>query len=207
MNGRFSIRAWNHQGFFVCRWIRFQGDLSRFRGLSILRSVHFQKNLFFASEEDIAIHQISRVNGPWVLILPHFWWGMMYLMLGIHHTLVWNRVLHHNQGWLLQVLLWGLLRSRWCWRTWCIHGFFHLFEVNNLGTIMSIMSIFTTKRKSEVRTEVFVVLPLVFFIIVPLGVLVSLIFVAPSGLVLLGVFSAYSWVIIVSVFSFLLGII
>jgi hypothetical protein len=56
----------------------------------------FQKNLFFTSEEDIAINRISRVDGPWVLILPHLWWGRVYLMLGIYHTLVWNRVLQYD---------------------------------------------------------------------------------------------------------------
>jgi hypothetical protein len=113
--------------------------------------VCLQKNFFFASEEDIAIHRISRVDGPWVLILSHLWWGRMYLLLGIHHTLVWNRVLQHGRGWLLQILLWGLLRGRRRWRTWCVHGFFHPFKVRNLGEMVSIMSMLTAKSAREVR--------------------------------------------------------
>jgi hypothetical protein len=60
-----------------------------------LTTTCLQKNLFFAGEEDIAIDQISRLNGTWVLILPHLGWSRVYLMLGIHHTLVWNRVLQN----------------------------------------------------------------------------------------------------------------
>jgi hypothetical protein len=75
---------------------------------------HLKKNLFFVGEEEIVIDQISRVYRPWVLILPHLGWGRVYPLLGIHHTLVWNRVFQHDWGWLLQVLLWGLLRGRQC---------------------------------------------------------------------------------------------
>jgi hypothetical protein len=90
----------------------------------------------------------------------------------------------------------------------CIHGFFHPFEIVNLGKMVSIMSIFTTKSAREVSLEV-IVLPLSWLIVIvsPLGVLVSLILVAPSGMVLLGVISSWSWVVIVLVFPFLLGII
>jgi hypothetical protein len=65
-------------------------------GRTVLTTVRLQKNFFFASEEDIAIHRISRVDGPWVLMLSHLRWGRLYLLLGIHHTLVWNMVLQHN---------------------------------------------------------------------------------------------------------------
>jgi hypothetical protein len=86
-------------------------------------------------------------------------------------------------------------------------SFIHL-KSGNLGTMVSIMSILTTKSTREVRPEiVVVVLPLEFVIIVPLGVLVSLILVAPKGMILLGIIFSWSWVIIVSVFPFLLGII
>jgi hypothetical protein len=173
-----------------------------------LTTTHLQKNLFFAIEEDIAISRISRVDGPWVLILPHLWWGRVYLLLGIHHTLVWNRVLQYNWGCLLQVLLWDLLRGRKRWRMWRVHGFFHSFEVRNLGAMVNIMSILTTKSTREFFPEVvFVVLPLAFVVIVPFGVMVTLILVSPSRLVLLEVVSTWSCVVIVSFFSFLLGII
>jgi hypothetical protein len=56
---------------------------------------------------------------------------------------------------------------------------------------VSIMSILTTKSIRKVRLEVlFVVIPLAYFVIVSLGVLVTLILVSPSGLVLLGVISS-----------------
>jgi hypothetical protein len=42
---------------------------------AILTIACLQKNLFFASKKDIAIGQISRLIGTWVLILPHLWWG------------------------------------------------------------------------------------------------------------------------------------
>jgi hypothetical protein len=91
---------------------------------------------------------------------------------------------------------------------WIVHGFFHPFEVNNLGTMVGVMSILTTKTVREVCPNIVVVLlPLAFFFIVPLGVLVALILVAPCGLVLLGVIPSWSRVIIVSVFPFILGII
>jgi hypothetical protein len=145
---------------------------------------------------------------PRVLILSHLWWDRMHLLLGIHHTLVWNRVLQHSQGWLLQILLWGLLRGTWHWRTWRIHGIFHLFEVNNLGAMVSIMTMLTAKDTREVHSNVFVVVPpLAFVVISPLGVLVPLIMVSPNRLVLLGVVSPWSWVIIVSFFPFIFGII
>jgi hypothetical protein len=95
---------------------------------------------------------------PKVLILSHMWWGRMHLLLGIHHTLVWNRVLQNSQGWLLQILLWSLLRGRRHWRTWCVHGIFHQFEVSNLGAMMSIMTMLTTKITREVHLEVFFLL-------------------------------------------------
>ena len=79
-----------------------------------MTTAHLQKNFFFASEEDIVICQISRVDGPWVLILLHLWWGRIYLLLGIHHTFVWNGVFKNGQRWWFQIMLWGWLRGRWC---------------------------------------------------------------------------------------------
>jgi hypothetical protein len=83
-----------------------------------------------------------------------------------------------------------------------------MFEVGNLEAMVSIMAMLTPNSTGEVFHEVVVfVLPLVFVIISPLGVLVPLILVSPSKLVLLGVVFPYYWVIIVSVFSFIFGII
>jgi hypothetical protein len=87
-----------------------------------------QKNLFFTGKEDISIHWIVRLIGTWVLILPHFWWGWDYILLGIHHALVWNIFLQNNQRWWLQIMLWGLLMGMWRQRVLRVHGFFHLFE-------------------------------------------------------------------------------
>jgi len=53
----------------------------------------FANNLFFTSKEDVAIDQISMLTGTRDLILPHWGWSRVYLLLGIHHTLVWNTVL------------------------------------------------------------------------------------------------------------------
>jgi hypothetical protein len=155
------------------------------------------------------IDQISRLIGTWVLILPHLWWGLDYLMLGIHHTLVWNRVFQNGWRWWLKIILWGLLRGRQHWRMLRVHGFFHLFEVENLGAMVSIISILTTYSSREVISEVIGLL-LSWFIVInvsPLGVLVSLILVAPNGTILLGVISSWSQFVIVSIFPFLLGII
>jgi hypothetical protein len=91
--------------------------------------------------------------------MPHFWWGGDYLLLGIHHTLVWNRVLQNNHRWWLKLMLWGLLRGKRRWRVLGVHGFFHLFEIENLGEMVSIMSIFTTSSAREVSSKV-IVLPL-----------------------------------------------
>jgi hypothetical protein len=91
------------------------------------------------------------------------------------------------RGWLLHILLWGLLGGRWCWGTWSISRFFHPFKVNNLREMVSIMAILTAKGTREVFLKIVVILPLAFVVISPLGVLVPLILVAPDRLVLLGV--------------------
>jgi hypothetical protein len=148
------------------------------------------------------ICQISRV-----LILSHWWWGRMHLLLGIHHTLVWNRVLQHYSGVVVANTVVGPAEVQAALGTWRVHGIFHLFEVGNLGEMVSIMTMLTSKSTREVHLEVVVVVPPLAFFIAPLGVLVPLVLVAPNRLVLLGVISPWSWVIIVSVFSFLFGII
>jgi hypothetical protein len=129
------------------------------RGNTVLTTVCLEKNLFFIGKEDIAVGRMSRLIGTKVLIMPHFWWGGDYLLLGIHHTLVWNRVLQNNHRWWLKLMLWGLLRGKRRWRVLGVHGFFHLFEIENLGEMVSIMSIFTTSSAREVSSKV-IVLPL-----------------------------------------------
>jgi hypothetical protein len=75
---------------------------------------------------------------------------------------------------------------------WSISGFFHPFKVNDLREMVSIMAILTAKGTREVCLKIVVILPLVFVIISPLGVLVPLILVAPDRLVLLGVIPSWS---------------
>ena len=103
----------------------------------------------------------------------------------------------------------GPAKGRRCWGMWSISKFLHLFKVSDLREIVSIMAILTTKGTREVFLKIFVILPLAFVVIAPLGVLVPLILVAPNRLVLLGVVlvPSWSWIIVVSVFSFLFGII
>jgi hypothetical protein len=147
-------------------------------------------------------------GSPRFLVLSHLWWGRVQLLLGIHHTLVWNRVLQLIWGWLLHILLWGLLRGKRCWGMRSVHKFFHPFKVGNLGAMVSIMAILTAKGTREVCPEVIVVvLPLAFIVVSPLGILVPLVLVSPNRLVLLGVVFPWSWIIIVSIFSFPFGII
>jgi hypothetical protein len=71
---------------------------------------------FFIGEEDTAINRIPGLSGTRGCILPHLWWGRVDHLLGSHHTSVWNGVLQCGWGGLLHVLLWGLLRGRWCRR-------------------------------------------------------------------------------------------
>jgi hypothetical protein len=58
---------------------------------------------------------------------------------------------------------------------------------------VSIMAILTVKGRREFCSKIFVVLPLAFVVISPLGVLVPLILGAPGRLVLLGVVLVPSW--------------
>jgi hypothetical protein len=142
--------------------------------------VIFQKN-FFTGEEDTTINRILGLSSIQVWIFPHLGWGRVDHLLGVHHTLVWYRVFQNNWRPWLQILLWGLLRGRWCRRALSVHGFPHLLESNNLGEMMSIMSILTTYNARKVSPYIFV-LPLSWLIVIgaPLGVLVL---VSPNGMV------------------------
>jgi hypothetical protein len=93
----------------------------------------------------------------------------------------------------VHILLWGLLGSRWYWGTWSIFRLFHPFEFKKLREMVGIMSILTAKGTREVCSKSVVILPLAFFVISPLGVLVPLVLVAPGWLVLLGVVLVPSW--------------
>jgi hypothetical protein len=69
---------------------------------------------------------------------------------------------------------------------------------------VSIMTILTAKGTREFCLNIFVVVPLAFVVISPLGVLVPLVLVSPDRLVLV---SSWSEIIIVSMFSFISGIV
>jgi hypothetical protein len=84
---------------------------------------------------------------------------------------------------------------------------FQLFEINDLGAMMSVMAELTTKGTREVVFNIIFISPLVLIIISPLGVLIPLVLVSPSGLVLLGLIPTLTWIVVVPVPSFLFGIV
>jgi hypothetical protein len=59
----------------------------------ILMVTCLQKDFFLTSEEDCAIYWIVGVE-----VLSHLRWGMLCVLLGVYHTLVWNMILQHNKG-------------------------------------------------------------------------------------------------------------
>jgi hypothetical protein len=60
----------------------------------ILTITCLQKDFFLTSEENCAICWIV-----WVEVLSHLRWGMLCVLLGVYHTLMWNRILQHdNRG-------------------------------------------------------------------------------------------------------------
>jgi hypothetical protein len=105
----FSVSERNHQqGFHWC-WDCFWGNGRRLSGCTVLTTMCLQKDFFLTGEEDSMIWEIV-----WIEVLSQLWWGRMHVLLGVHHTLVWNWIMQHDWGWLLHVLLWGMLRGRWC---------------------------------------------------------------------------------------------
>jgi hypothetical protein len=147
----------------------------------ILMITCLHKDFFLTSEENCAICWIVGVE-----VLSHLRWRMLWVLLGVYHTLMWNRILQHGRRGLFHVLLWCLLRGRRCWRMGKTTRVFQPFEINDLGAMMSVMAELTTKGTREVGFNIIVISPLAFIIIAPLGVLVPLVQVAPSGLVLWG---------------------
>ena len=129
---------------------------------------------------------------------------MLCVMLGVYHTLMWNRILQHGRRGLLHVLLWCLLRGGRCGRMGKTTRVFQPFEISDLGEMVSVMIELTTKGTREDGFNI--ISPLAFIIIAPLGVLVPLVLVAPSRLILLGLIPALTWVVVVPGPS-LLGII
>jgi hypothetical protein len=162
-------------------------------------TTHLQKDFFLTCEENCAIYWIVGIE-----ILPHLRWGMLCIRLGVYHTLMWNRIFQHGGRGLLHVLLWCLLRGRWCRRMGKTPRVFQPFEISDLGAMMSVMAELTTKG---IREDGFnIISPLSFIIVAPLGVFIPLVLVAPSGLVLWGLIPALAWVVVIPVLSFIFGI-
>jgi hypothetical protein len=106
------------------------------------------------------------------------------VLLGIYHTLMWNRILQHGGRGLLHVLLWCLLSSTLCRRMGKTTRVFQPFEISDLEAMISVMAKITTKGTREYSFNI--ISPFAFIMISPLGVLVPLVLVAPSWLVLWG---------------------
>ena len=131
---------------------------------------------------------------------------MLCVLLGVDHTLMWNRILQHSGRGFLHVLLWCLLRGRRCGRMGKTIRVFQPFEISDLGAMVSLMTKITTKGTREDGFNI--ISPLSFVgIISPLGVLVPLVLVAPSGLVLWGLISALTRIVVIPVPSFPLGVV
>jgi hypothetical protein len=54
----------------------------------ILTITRLQKDFFLTGEENCTLYWIVGVE-----VLSHLRWGMLYVMLGVYHTLIWNRIL------------------------------------------------------------------------------------------------------------------
>jgi hypothetical protein len=155
----------------------------------ILTITCLQKDFFFTGEENCTLCWIVGVE-----VLSHLRWGILCVLLGVYHTLMWNRILHHGGRGLLHVLLWCLLRGRLCWRMGKTTRVFQPFEINDLGAMVSLMTKLTTKGTWEDGFNI--ISPLVFVIIAPLWVWVPLVLISPSGLVLWGLIPALTWVVL-----------
>jgi hypothetical protein len=158
-----------------------------------------QKDFFLTGEENCMLCWVVGVG-----VLSPLRWGVLCVILGVYHTLMWNRILQHGGRGLLHILLWFLLRGRLCKRMGKTTRVFQPFEISDLGAMMSVMDL-TTKGTREDGFNI--ISPLEFVIIAPLGVLVPLVLVAPSGLVLWGLIPALTWVVVIPVPSFILGIV
>ena len=129
---------------------------------------------------------------------------MLRVLLGVYDTLMWDRILQYGGRGLLHVLLLCLLRGRLRWGWGKAPRVFKPFEISDLGEMVSVMTVHTTKgtRVGGFNS----IPPLASVVIAPLGVLVPLVLVAPSRLILLGLIPALTWVVVVPCPS-LLGII
>ena len=124
---------------------------------------------------------------------------MLCILLGVYDTLMWNRILQYC-GRLLRILLLCLLRGRLRRGRRNTPRVFQPLEISDLWTMVSVMTIDSTKG-----TRVYGfnrVPPLAFVVVAPLRVLVPLVRVAPSGLLLWGLIPTLIGVIDVPIPSF-----
>ena len=153
------------------------------------------KDFLLAGEENCSL---CRVIG--IVVLAHLRWGMMHVLLGVDHPLMWDRILHHGGRGLLRILLLCRLRGRLCRSRWNTPRVFQPLEINDLWAMVSVMTKITTKGTREDGFNI--ILPLEFVVIAPLGVLVPLVRVAPSGLLLWGLIPTLIGVVVVPIPSF-----
>ena len=120
---------------------------------------------------------------------------MLCVLLGVYHTLMWDRILQHGGRGLLCVLLLRLLMGRLCRRRGNTPRVFQPLEISDLWAMVSVMIIYATK---STRVDGFnIISPWAFVVIAPLGVLVPLVLVAPSGLMLWGLIPTLTRIVVV----------
>jgi hypothetical protein len=107
----FDRRERDHQrGFHRCRVCLWRDGI-RLSGGMILTITCLQKDFFLIGEEKCTICWIVGVE-----VLSCLQCGMLCVLLGIYHPLMWDRILQHGGRGLLHVLLGCLLRGRLCRR-------------------------------------------------------------------------------------------
>jgi hypothetical protein len=155
-----------------------------------------QKDFFLTGEENGTLGWIVGV-----VVLSYLRWGMLCILLGVYHALMWNRILQYGGRGLLHILLLCLLRGWLCRGRGKIPRVFQPFEISDLWAMVSVMTIYATKRT---RVDGFnSIPPLAFVVISPLGVLVPLVLVAPRGLVLWGMVPALTGIVDIPILSFI----
>jgi hypothetical protein len=84
----FGSRAMEYQQGSRWCWVCFWGNGRRLSGCAILMIICLQKYFFLTGEEDSTICEIV-----WVEVLSQLSWGRLCVLLGVYHTLVWNRIM------------------------------------------------------------------------------------------------------------------
>jgi hypothetical protein len=154
-----------------------------------------QKDFFLAGEENGTLSWIVRV-----VVLSCLRWGMLCILLRVHYSLMWNRILQYGGRGLLHILLLCLLRGGLCRGRGKIPRIFQPFEISDLGAMVGVMTVHTTKGT---RVDGFNIIPhLASVVISPLGVLIPLVLVAPRGLVLWGMVPALTRIVVIPILSF-----